>query len=111
MFPRFSRTRTVPKVRETVWLYISQMDDVRSNEACHFCQFLGRNAQASLTPVEEYQPWDYLKNAISGRGEKKMRMRSAFMLGIVLLFGTAALAEDYAKVEEIGRASCRERVR
>jgi hypothetical protein len=28
-----------------------------------------------------------------------MRMRSALMLGIVLLFGTAALAQDYAKVE------------
>lgn len=28
-----------------------------------------------------------------------MRMRSPFMLGILLLFGTAALAQDYAKVE------------
>jgi len=56
----------VPQVRETVWLYISPMDDVGSNEACHFCQFLGRKAQASLTRVGEYQPWDYLKNAISG---------------------------------------------
>src|SRR5260370_28792720 len=28
-----------------------------------------------------------------------MRTRSAFMLGILLLFGTAALAQDYAKVE------------
>src|SRR5258708_8839306 len=28
-----------------------------------------------------------------------MRMKSECMLGIVLLFGTAALAQDYAKVE------------
>jgi hypothetical protein len=28
-----------------------------------------------------------------------MRMRSAFVLGIVLLFGTVAFAQDYAKVE------------